>query len=238
MTITKQIAPPDLPATLDEAARAIKVSLNCVQIGIIESFDSARQVATVQIAMNQLREIKPDGTKVIEQYPLIKECPVHTMFGGDSFINMPVRAGDNCLVFFNDRSIDQWLNKGGTQLPDTSRVHDISDAICLVGIRHYQNSISRFLADGIRISFSANSEIDLTEDAIDSVADLFTHTGNFRVDGNFYITGDMYGENGAGELSIRTDIRQASPYSIHAGNGANGTFNVVTVVDGIVVSGS
>jgi hypothetical protein len=237
MTITKTIPAPDMTVTLDAARRDTKVSLNAVQIGIIEAFDPARQVATVRIALRQVREIKPDGTRVLQEYPLIKECPVVTMFGGDSFINLPIQPGDNCLVFFNDREIDQWLYNGGVQTPVTPRVHDISDAIALVGIRHYQNSIAQFLANGIRISFASNSRIDLQEEAINSVADLFTHVGDFRVQGNFYVTGDMYGENG-GALSVKTDIVQEAGFELHAGNGASGTFDTVVVVDGIVVSGS
>jgi len=237
VTTTKTIPQPDMTVTLDNVRRDTKVSLNAVQIGIIQEFDSARQVATVRIALRQVKEIKPDGTRVLEEYPLIKECPVVTMFGGDSFINLPIQPGDNCLVFFNDREIDQWLYNGGVQTPVTPRVHDISDAIALVGIRHYQNSIAQFLANGIRISFAADSRIDLQENAINSIAEIFTHTGDFRVDGNFYVTGDMYGENGDA-LRVRTDIVQQAGFELHAGNGATGTFNVVTVVDGIVTGGS
>lgn len=237
MTVTKQIAPPDLPSTADAITRDVKVSLNCTQIGRIESFDPATQTATIQLVINQLKEVKPDGTKIIQQHPVIKKCPVVTMFGGDSFINLPISPGDNCIVFFNDREIDQWMVKGDGQLPQTGRVHDFSDAIALVGIRHYQNSIASFLANGIRISFAADSRIDLQENAINSIAELFTHTGDMRIEGNIYVTGDWYGENG-GQMKVKTDLIQYPGYKIADGRMVSGSFDTVIVENGIVIGGS
>ena len=187
--------------------------------------------------MKQVLNIDPKGVKTLQEYPLIFECPVVTMFGGDSFINLPIAVGDSCIVFFNDREIDNWLYNGDGEIPTSPRVHDLSDAIALVGIRHYQKSITQFLANGIRISFAADSRIDLTEDEINSVAELFTHTGDMLITGNLTIIGETYGD-GDSNINLHANIVQDNAYEIHAGNGATGTFNVVTVVDGIVVSGS
>lgn len=232
-----QISDPSLTDVLDSAKRDTQVTLNCTNIGQIESFDSATQTANIQILLKQVLNINADGTKTIQAHPLLVQCPVVTMFGGSSFINLPIAKGDTCLVFFNDREIDNWLFDDGEQTPTTPRVHNISDGMALVGIRSFQNSIADFLANGIRAWFSANSNISLTDNAVDSLAGLWTHTGDFHLDGNFSITGTMTGENGAA-LVVDTDITQVPGKVLKAGNGVSGTFDFVTVQNGIVVGGS
>ena len=211
----KPIGNPTQTDVLREVKKDIGANYNCIQIGYIEEFNSGNQTATIRIAIKKVIEESLDGSKTYKEHPLLMQCPVMTIFGGGSFMNMPIAKGDSCIVLFCDRELDEWLYNGGVQAPVTPRMHDISDAIAIVGIKHYQNSISDFLANGIRISFAADSRIDLTNDQIESIADLFKHNGNMRVTGNLDVSG-----------------------TIKAGNGATGTFNVVTVQDGIVVSGS
>lgn len=234
----KQLQEPDLSSTLKDAKRDVRTTMNCINIGIIQEFNSSNQTATIRMALKQVDSIAPDGTKNLVEHPLVLQCPVYTMFGGQSFINMPIAVGDTCIVFFGDREIDNWLYNGGVQTPTTPRTHDISDAIALVGIKDFQHSIASFLANGIRIWFAANSKIDLTENAIDSLAGLFTHTGNFRVDGDFFVTGVVRGENDGAVLQVNTDITQTTGRVLKAGNGVTGTFSTVTVADGIVTGGS
>jgi len=237
MSSLKQIPKPSMGDVLQELKSDIGVSYNAVQIGIIEAFDPSTQTATIRIAIKKIISEEADGTKILKEHPLIMQCPVMTYFGGNSFISCPIAAGDNCIVLFCDRDIDEWLYAGGVQAPNSRRIHDINDAIAIVGIRNFQNSISDFLANGIRLSFAADSRIDLTEDAIDSIAELFTHNGNMEITGSLTIRGNVYGEAG-GAVLLNSDLTQTSGKVLSAGNGATGTFNVVTVLNGIVTGGS
>jgi hypothetical protein len=214
MSSIKQISPPDLTDLLNVNNTEVSKNINCVQIGIIESFESATQTATIRLALKQVVEILPDGTRILQEYPLLLVCPVIFLYGGAAFLSMPVQVGDNCIVLFNDREIDQWYSNGGVQTPLSTRKHDLSDAIALVGIKNLQTNIADYLNNGIRLSYAANSRIDLVSNAINTIAGLFTHTGNMRV------TGECRGG------------------TLRADNGATGTFDVVTVVNGIVTSGS
>ena len=232
--MVNNVPAPDLTEVIDAAKHDTRMTLNAVNIGIIQEFNPSNQTATIRIAISSIKEILPDGTRIIQEVPLLMQCPVVTMFGGTSFINLPIQAGDSCIVFFNDRQIDAWMETGEVQPPQTVRSHDFSDAIALVGIRNYQESISRFLADGIRISFAGNSEIDLTDDLINSTAGLFVHNGNMKIVGSLTVEGNA----GVDAMTINSDITQATGKILKAGNGATGTFNIVTVQDGIVVSGS
>lgn len=240
----KTLTPPDLPNVLDEAKRDIGLSINCVQIGVIQSFDQATQRANIKIAMKQVRDIAEDGVKTIVEYPILLECPVMVLFGGIDIITLPIQPGDNCIILFNDRQIDNWMYNGNDQTPNIGRVHDLSDGIAIVGIRPLTNSIGNYLANGIRLSHGAgNSQIDLKEDLIESIADLFLHNGDMRVTKDlevmedFYVRGDSYGDSG-GEWRLRANLNQIPGFEIHDGRRVSGTFNIVTVVDGIVVGGS
>lgn len=235
---------PDLPAILEEHKRDVQKSINCVQVGIIQAFDATKQKATVRLALKQITSIDGKGNKTFTEYPLLIDCPVMVLFGGVDFMSMPIASGDNCIVLFNDREFDNWFTNGGVQAPTTARTHDISDGIALVGIRPLTNSIATYLTNGIRLSHGGgSSRVDLTDALVTSVAALFYHHGDMRisedlqVDGNLTVLGDTFG-NGSSNMNLKANLIQQAGKSIHAGNGANGTFNIVTVVDGIVISGS
>ena len=246
----KSIPAPSLPDVLDEYKRDTTLSINCTQIGVIQSFDVATQLATIAIAMKQVRDIAEDGTKTIVEYPLLLECPVMVLFGGVDILSLPITAGDNCIVLFNDRQIDNWLYNGPGQTPTIGRVHDLSDGIAIVGIRPLTNSITNYLAEGIRLSHGVgNSQMDLKTDLIDTIAELFFHHGDMRISRdlrvdrdlevfrNFTIHGDTYGDDDS-KIKLYADLDQQPGYEIHDGRQISGTFDTVIVVDGIVVGGS
>lgn len=228
---------------LDDQKRQTKLDMNCIKVGVIQSFNPSNQRAAIQIAYKQVKDILDDGTKVYQEYPVLLDCPVITLFGGVDIISLPVQAGDNCLVFFNDNEIDQWATNG-TGNPQTFRMHDLSDAIAIVGIRPLSNVITNYLANGIRLSHGVgNSQMDLKDDLIETIAELFLHHGDMRVtgdvhiEGNLTIDGDTFGD-GSQDINLHANLRQDPAYSIHAGNGWTGTAHIVTVVDGIVIGGS
>lgn len=242
MTKSAQQSPPDLADLLQRAQRDSSLNLNCCQIGIIESFNPADQTATVQVAIKQIERIENDGTRILREFPLLIKCPVFHLYGGNSYITMPITAGDNCILLFNDREIDNWFLNGGVQAPTSLRAHDVSDAIALVGIRSLQNSIANYLTNGVRVQYDGGSKIDLTSDLIESIAALFLHNGDMEVTGDLTVNQNLavlgVVEGNGGTLTFNANLVQTGAQEIHAGNGANGTFNVVTVVDGIVISGS
>lgn len=243
MVSQKPKVSPNLAATMQAVLRAAKLSINCVQVGTIVAFDPANQTASISIAMKAITGINEDGTKVLQDYPVLLECPVMVLQGGSNHITFPITAGDSCIILFNDRQIDEWLNFGDGRDPKASRFHDISDGIAIVGLNPFTKSIADFFTAGIQILHNAGSKIELSDDLIASVAATFDHTGDMdisedlTVGGNFYVEGQVYGQGG-NTLNIDSDIVQVSGREIHAGNGATGTFDTVTVVDGIVISGS
>lgn len=262
----EQITPPTDTDVLNALKDNIFNGINCVQIGVIKTFYPATQSADVQIVLKKVLEVEADGTRILQDRPLILTCPVFTLFGGDSFVSMPVAEGDNCILLFNDREIDQWFANGGFQAPIGTRAHDLSDCIALVGIRSLQDSITDYLANGIRISFSDNSRISMTNDQIESIAALFKHNGNMeitgdllvdgdghikgdaQIDGNMHVDGGLEVDglvtgNGGGTFTLGADMNlnghNLSGGVVNSSNGVSGIFtHSITVVNGIVTAGS
>jgi len=119
-----------LTTLLDAYKQNTMMATNCVMIGTIEDYNSAINVAKVSI---NFKKQFVDGTEL--SYPLLEECPVFVLGGGDGFVSCPVKKGDTCLVLFNDRNIDTWYLSGQVKAPQDGRCHNIADGIALVGIR-------------------------------------------------------------------------------------------------------
>ena len=192
------------------------------------------------LLIKAITDESPSGIKTYTERPLLLQVPVVTLFGGGSFLSMPITAGDTCILFFNDRDMENFIMDGGVGIPNSNRTHDISDAIAIVGIRDFQHSIAAYLTNGIRLQFASNSKIDITNNAINSLAALFTHTGDARITGNLTVVGnlDVQGTGGTDTATIGCNLTQTAGKVLKAGNGATGTFNIVTVQNGIVTGGS
>lgn len=151
------MAPPNtsksiLDPNLADAMRALKLdifrSLNCVKIGQIVSFNSAKKTAQVQILFK--RQL-PNGTSVSN--PVLVDVPVFTMQGGGAALQLPIAAGDQCVVLFSDRNLDAWYQNGAEAVPMTSRAHDLSDGIALVGVNALTSLLAANPALEVRLSY-------------------------------------------------------------------------------------
>ena len=235
MSQTDQTNPPNFSDVLKLLKRDIFVSMNCVQIGEIQAFDSTDQTASIQISLKQVVDKEADGTKVIKEKPILLKCPVVNLTGGSAYLSMPITKGDTCIVLFNDREIDNWFTSGGIQTPLTERAHDISDGLAIVGIRNLQNAITDYF-EGVRLQFDSATKIQFTENLIESFAVLFDHNGSMNVQENLSIQGMTTGNTGTEVWGLDAELVQEAGRSIHAGNGFSGTIGGVTFVDGIAIA--
>lgn len=139
---------PSLRDLLDQLKKEILLTLSSHHIGTIQSFDKTNQTATVTI--NYKKTIfRLDASTglyngVLIDYPILIDCPVIALGGGDSALTFPIEEGDECLVLFNDRDFDNWFSGSLTSAPATPRLHSFSDAIILVGLRSLPNSLEAY----------------------------------------------------------------------------------------------
>lgn len=116
--------------------RNLLVSLNCVKIGQIVSFNAAQRTVSVQLLFQRVLK---DGT--YDTYPVLTDCPLFICQGGGNALQFPVAAGDQCIVLFSDRNIDAWFAQGSVQPPPDGRLHDVSDGIAVVGLNYLKSTV-------------------------------------------------------------------------------------------------
>ncbi|EGY4496568.1 translation initiation factor IF-2, partial [Salmonella enterica] len=100
-----------------------------------------------------IKGYEPDSNGVNQStvLPLLVDVPVVFPRGGGCTLTFPVKAGDECLVIFADRCIDFWWQNGGVQEPVDDRVHDLSDAFCIVGPQSQAQKISGISTSGAQL---------------------------------------------------------------------------------------
>jgi hypothetical protein len=138
--------------------------------GVIDSFDSATQTATVLPAIKM--RINIGGETSYTDYPPIVNVPVAFPFATTAgfALTLPVKKGDSCLLIFSQRGIDNWHELGGIQPPEEgigSRHHDLTDAIAIFAPSPLSDVLGSWEADGIELRNRAkDSRITLKDDTI------------------------------------------------------------------------
>lgn len=132
MGLSSETRSGDLAETFKSERETTKNQIRVALPGIVQSFDPGAVTAVVQPAIRSV-ETDNDGNRITKNYSLLVDVPVVFPRGGGCTLTFPVKAGDECLVIFADRCIDFWWQNGGVQEPVDDRVHDLSDAFCIVG---------------------------------------------------------------------------------------------------------
>ena len=163
--------------------------------GHVVAFDPKTQTAQVQIGIKRVEV----GGKQVDIPPLI-QSPVH-IYGGDFAVEIEIKKGDEGLIIFSQRCIDEWLNSGGVANNPIVRFHDFSDSLFIPGFRSNPSALHDFENNGIRLRNKAGDnyiwlkndgaielkgaslDIDVTGDInikgkdLDFDVDEFTHGG-------------------------------------------------------------
>lgn len=123
--------------------------------GEIIAFEAETQLATVKSCIRNI-VIDENNRKDFIEPPEIVNVPViflQSQKSGFSF-TYPVRAGDQCLLFFSERAYDSWLKLGSVQNPaiiGPPLAHQYNDAFALVGIAPLVSSIEDFDLDSMEL---------------------------------------------------------------------------------------
>lgn len=173
--------------------------------------------AVVQPAIRYI-ERDNDGNKATKDYPLLVDVPVVFPRGGGCTLTFPVKEGDECLVIFADRCIDFWWQSGGIQEPVDGRMHDLSDASCIVGPQSQAKKISGISTTAAQLRTDDGSAFIELAAGGDITA---TTTGNTTINapeiilnGNVTINGNLsqgMGESGGtatmhGPVTVTNDV--------------------------------
>ncbi len=139
---------PDLSHLLDLYKKESDLDFSCHHLATIQSFDSEKQTVKVTINYKQtfvkFENNSQKYVQTLQDYPVIQDCPLIVLGGGNTRITFPVKAGDQCLLLFNDRDIDTWYQGSTTSPNSTPRLHSFSDCIALIGPNNLNTIIENY----------------------------------------------------------------------------------------------
>jgi hypothetical protein len=144
--------------------------------GIVDAFDAETQMAQVKPALQHL--FFPDGedARWVDLPPLV-DVPVVVLGGAGFALTFPIHSGDECLLLFAERSIDNWRETGEVSQQALARHHSLSDAFALVGIRSQGRALSSYNPAEVELrSLDGQTKIRLTDSG-----EIFLHQGGNQI---------------------------------------------------------
>lgn len=150
----------DIVDLVNKLKEDVSSSIRVCMPAKIESYDFKTQKASVKVTMQELYE---DGSTV--DYPVISGVPVVFMAAGGASINLPVLKGDSCFVIFFDRDMSNWLLGGAGQKPNSTRAHNMSDAVAIMGLSPFTNTSKAENNTDVLINYSG-SKITIKPDGV------------------------------------------------------------------------
>lgn len=129
---------------LDLHKKDVMLSMNCVSVATVQTFNSVNQTVTATINYKKTymeKNAQGQYNPVLKDYPILIDCPVVMLGGGPATLTFPIQQGDECLILFNDRDIDAWFASGQVGPLATQRLHSTADGFALVGVRSLSRSI-------------------------------------------------------------------------------------------------
>ena len=199
---TQFALPADLTQIQEISNSNTAQEMNCVRIGVIQEFYPENLTAQVRLVDKMLTGLNPDGSQILKEYPPIyaKVCYCNP------FCTFPLTLGMECIVLFNDRELETWFINGGSNIQAYPRMHDLTDAIAIVGIRSLPQMI-QILTDCLHLFYGQSDiqlkaeqtvlnspQIDLNgTNAINATGATITFEGNtVNINGNLVINGQAY----------------------------------------------
>lgn len=175
---TQLTLPADLTQTLSAAVSNAAQQINCMRIATVVEFYPENLTVQVKLADKKLIGLNPDGSQILEEYPPVyaKVCYCNP------FCTFPLTKGMECILLFNDRELETWFINGGSNIQAYPRMHDLTDAVAIVGIRSLPMMI-KILTDCLHL-FYGQSDIQIRNESIT------VNTAALNINGNVSQTGD------------------------------------------------
>lgn len=124
------MADPTLAEVIKKAIDQTLTNVHTSMPGVIESYDSVTGLASVKPSLKR----KYAGETNSTEYPVVSGVPVIFPRVANAFLRLPVAKGDNVLLVFAERSLDKWIEKGGTVAPEDPAKFGLNDAVAIPGL--------------------------------------------------------------------------------------------------------
>lgn len=171
--------------------------LHTAMPGIIQSFNSEEQTVTVQPAIKRIFKTLQNDIEILvpSDLPILINVPINYPRGGGYSLTFPISQGDECLLVFSERSIDNWHINGGVKRPLAKRFHSLSDATAIVGLSSIPNKIPNYNSSDAQLK-KDNGECSLSLKSDNGIR-LENSSGYVELlaDGRFDINGIVFEEH-------------------------------------------
>ena len=158
----------DLKEGIDDSIRNMMLFFNCHGLATIESFNPDDQTCVAVMNYSKKYNVRNDkGLYVSElaEYPILADCPIIILSGGKGGLTFPISKGDQAILLFNDRDIDNWFEGATSGEVSTSRLHSFTDALALIGPRSLKRSIKNYDSNNV-VLFNDQATISLSKEKI------------------------------------------------------------------------
>lgn len=201
----------DLNQVTKSSGLKMASELNCMRIAIVREFNPDDLTVQVQIAGKRNIGMNQDGTPRVQDYAPIYAKVCYCV----PYATWEIKPGDECILLFSDREIESWFINGDINPEGYPRMHDLTDAVAIFGIRSLPNMIT-LLRNCLNL-FYGNSSMQFKDNEIDITSALLSIAGNTTQTGT--ITATNLNATSASTGSFRTSDNKT-----------------VTVTNGIVTS--
>ncbi len=120
---------------LKDSIGAFLEDLHTAMPGIVESYDPGTRTASIVPAMK-----KKFKTGQELAMPVIHGVPVEFSASKNASVSFPLEKGDEGLLIFSERSIDQWMESGQAEAPEDTRRFSLDDAYFSPGFFSRKNT--------------------------------------------------------------------------------------------------
>lgn len=119
----------DLAVALLEALDGRQALIWTAMPATVIDFNPDARTASLQVTVQALAT-NQNGVETWLDLPPLLDCPVLFPGGKGLSLTFPLDPGDEVLVLFASRCIDNWWQSGGIQRQAELRMHDLSDGFC------------------------------------------------------------------------------------------------------------
>ncbi|QNT79184.1 Gp138 family membrane-puncturing spike protein [Entomobacter blattae] len=142
------------------------------------------------------------GNRTHQALPDLPECPVVFPRDGGFVITFPIQKGDECLVVFSTRSIDEFWQTGKAQAHHDHRTHDLSDGMAIFGLASLAHPVKGVSGSGMQLKAEDGSAIITLEKGKVSIK-----AAHVKIEGETHIRGDITVE---GKVTASGDVKAGS----------------------------
>lgn len=181
----------NMASVIVEGLNAFKKEIHTCFPCIVDSFDSDAQTITAKPVIKRIFKDVNTGVKTVMDLPVLINVPIMFPKGGGFSLTFPIAVGDECMVFFCERSIDDWFDSGESKEQNQKRFHDLSDGVAFVGLCSKPKTLSNYNSDEVQLrSNDESTSISIDNSGKIKLLGEVEITGNVKITGNVETDGD------------------------------------------------